>query len=347
MRAVSFALPSSSMRARLPGLALAGAIAAAATALAAAPGFAAHGLGALTLAIVLGIAVGHMPAARHAATGPGIEFAEQRLLRWGIVLYGLRLGLADLGALGASGLVIDLLMVGTTFVLAYTLGRRVFGLDHRTTVLIGAGSSICGAAAVMACAPVLRGRADEVAVAVSTVVVFGTLAMFAYPLAYPLLGLDAAGFGLYVGSTLHEVAQVVAAARPAGESAADAAVVAKLARVMLLAPFLLLLSAWDARRGGGDDAGGTRRISVPWFALGFVAVVLLHPLLALPPALVDTLLVIDAALLATAMAALGLTTHVSALRRAGTRPLALAALLLVWLAVGGLAINLAVPALAG
>ncbi len=343
MRALSFALPSSSMSARLPGLALAGAIAAAATALAAVPGFAAHGLGALTLAIVLGIAVGHMPAARHAATGPGIEFAKQRLLRWGIVLYGLRLGLADLGALGASGLVIDLLMVGTTFVLAYTLGRRVFGLDHRTTVLIGAGSSICGAAAVMACAPVLRGRADEVAVAVSTVVVFGTLAMFAYPLAYPLLGLDAAGFGLYVGSTLHEVAQVVAAARPAGESAADAAVVAKLARVMLLAPFLLLLSAWDTRRGDG----GTGRITVPWFALGFVAVVLLHPLLALPPALVDALLVIDAALLATAMAALGLTTHVSALRRAGTRPLALAALLLVWLAVGGLAINLAVPALAG
>ncbi|MCC9598465.1 MULTISPECIES: YeiH family protein [unclassified Rubrivivax] len=343
MRAVSFALPSSSMRARLPGLALAGAIAAAATALAAVPGFAAHGLGALTLAIVLGIAVGHMPAARHAATGPGIEFAKQRLLRWGIVLYGLRLGLADLGALGASGLVIDLLMVGTTFVLAYTLGRRVFGLDHRTTVLIGAGSSICGAAAVMACAPVLRGRADEVAVAVSTVVVFGTLAMFAYPLAYPLLGLDAAGFGLYVGSTLHEVAQVVAAARPAGESAADAAVVAKLARVMLLAPFLLLLSAWDARSGDG----GTGRITVPWFALGFVGVVLLHPLLALPPAAVDALLAVDTALLAMAMAALGLTTHVSALRRAGARPLALAALLLVWLAVGGLAINLAVPALAG
>ncbi|MBG6080620.1 putative integral membrane protein (TIGR00698 family) [Rubrivivax gelatinosus] len=332
-----------SMRRLLPGLALAGAIAAAATAAAGLPGFAAHGLGALTLAIVLGIAVGHAPAARRVAPGPGIEFAKQRLLRLGIVLYGLRLGLADLGALGASGLVIDLLMVGTTFALAYALGRRVFGLDHRTTVLIGAGSSICGAAAVMACAPVVRGRADEVAVAVSTVVVFGTLAMFAYPLAYPLLGLEASRFGLYVGSTLHEVAQVVAAARPLGESAADAAVVAKLARVMLLAPFLLLLSAWDARRG--DEAGGARRITVPWFALGFVAVVLLHPWLALPPALVDTLLAIDGALLAMAMAALGLTTHVSALRRAGARPLALAALLLVWLAVGGLAINVGVQAL--
>lgn len=346
MRAVSPPLFLASMRRLLPGLALAGAIAAAATALAGLPGFAAHGLGALTLAIVLGIAVGHAPAARRAAAGPGIEFAKQRLLRLGIVLYGLRLGLADLGALGASGLVIDLLMVGTTFALAYALGRRVFGLDHRTTVLIGAGSSICGAAAVMACAPVVRGRADEVAVAVSTVVVFGTLAMFAYPLAYPLLGLEASRFGLYVGSTLHEVAQVVAAARPLGESAADAAVVAKLARVMLLAPFLLLLSAWDAR-GDADDAGGARRITVPWFALGFVAVVLLHPWLALPPALVDTLLAIDGALLAMAMAALGLTTHVSALRRAGARPLALAALLLVWLAVGGLAINVGVPALAG
>jgi len=347
MRSVSPALASVPQRPLLPGLALAGAIAAAATALAALPWFAAHGLGALTLAIVLGIAVGHAPAARRAATAPGIEFAKQRLLRLGIVLYGLRLGLSDLGALGASGLAVDLLMVGTTFALACALGRRVFGLDHRTTVLIGAGSSICGAAAVMACAPVVRGRADEVAVAVSTVVVFGTLAMFAYPLAYPLLGLEAPRFGLYVGSTVHEVAQVVAAARPLGESAADAAVVAKLARVMLLAPFLLLLSAWDARRGGDDPAGGPRRITVPWFALGFVAVVLLHPLLALPPAAVDALLALDGALLAAAMAALGLTTHVSALRRAGARPLALAALLLLWLAVGGLAINLAVPALAG
>lgn len=346
MHAVSSTLVPSSLRELLPGLALAGVIAAVATALATLPWLADHGLGALTLAIVLGIAVGHTPAARHAATGPGIEFAKQRLLRLGIVLYGLRLGLTDLGALGASGLAIDLLMVGTTFALAYTLGRRVFGLDHRTTVLIGAGSSICGAAAVMACAPVVRGRADEVAVAVSTVVVFGTLAMFAYPLAYPLLGLGAPRFGLYVGSTVHEVAQVVAAARPLGENAADAAVVAKLARVMLLAPFLLLLSAWDARRGG-DEAGGRRRITVPWFALGFVAVVLLHPLLALPPAAVDALLAVDGALLAAAMAALGLTTHVSALRRAGARPLALAALLLLWLALGGLAINLAVPALAG
>ncbi|MBZ8142072.1 YeiH family putative sulfate export transporter [Rubrivivax gelatinosus] len=319
---------------------LVGALAAAAALLATRPWFAAHGLGALTLAIVLGIVCAHLPGLRTAATAPGIDFAKQGLLRAGIVLYGLRLSLADLGALGATGVAVDLLVLASTFALAMALGVRLFGLDRRTAMLIGAGSSICGAAAVMACAPVVRARSDEVAVAVATVVVFGTVAMFGYPLLYPLLGLDAAQFGLYVGSTVHEVAQVVVAARPLGEAAADTAVVAKLVRVMLLAPFLLALSAWVARdEAGPGDARG--RITVPWFAFAFVAVAALHPLLALPPAVVDALLALDTALLAAAMAALGLTTHVSAMRRAGARPLLLAALLALWLAGGGLAINLA------
>ncbi|WP_200378658.1 putative sulfate exporter family transporter [Rubrivivax gelatinosus] len=326
-------------RGRAPGLVLVGTLAAAAALLATRPWFAAHGLGALTLAIVLGIVCAHLPGLRTAAAAPGIDFAKQGLLRAGIVLYGLRLSLADLGALGATGVAVDLLVLASTFALAMALGVRLFGLDRRTAMLIGAGSSICGAAAVMACAPVVRARGDEVAVAVATVVVFGTVAMFGYPLLYPLLGLDAAQFGLYVGSTVHEVAQVVVAARPLGEAAADTAVVAKLVRVMLLAPFLLLLSAWLAHEGAGT--GGARRIAVPWFAFAFVAVAALHPLLGLPPAVVEALLALDTALLAAAMAALGLTTHVSALRRAGARPLLLAALLALWLAGGGLAINLA------
>ena len=174
--------------------------------------FRAHGLSALTLAIVLGLVVGNTLYPRVAGVmAPGVDFSRQRLLRAGIVLYGLRLTLQDIGHVGLAGVAIDAVMLTSTFGLAWLLGTRVFGLPRSTVILIGAGSSICGAAAVMATEPVARARSGEVAVAVSGVVVFGTIAMFLYPLLYPqlasLLHWSPADYGLYVGSTVHEVAQ--------------------------------------------------------------------------------------------------------------------------------------------
>jgi len=300
------------------------------------------GLSALTLAIVLGMVLAHtVPPRLRAQAAPGVELARQRVLRLGIVLFGLRLTFQDIAAVGWAGVGIDALVLASTFALALLAGRRWLRLDAPTAMLIGAGSSICGAAAVLAAAPVVKADADQVAVAVATVVVFGTLAMFGYPLLLPLLhgwGVGGSRYGLYVGSTLHEVAQVVVAARAAGEAAAGQALIAKMIRVMMLAPFLLMLSALLARRG----ATGRGRITVPWFALGFLAVAGVHSLGVLPAALVHGLLAADELLLATAMAALGLTTHVSAIRRAGRAPLLLAALLAAWLVAGGALVNGAV-----
>jgi len=158
------------------------------------------------------------------------------------------------------------------------------------------------------------------------------------------------GYGLFVGSTVHEVAQVVAAGRAVGEQAADTAVIAKMVRVMMLAPFLIVLSAWLSRRPGDSDAASARGrggIVVPWFALGFVAVAGLNSLAPLPPAAIARIVDIDTVLLSMAMAGLGLTTHVSAIRQAGARPLAMAALLFGWLVFGGLAINAGVARLWG
>ena len=154
--------------------------------------------------------------------------------------------------------------------------------------------------------------------------------------------LDQADFGVFVGSTVHEVAQVVAAGRAISPQAADAAVIAKMVRVMMLAPLLLGLSAWLAR---GRGARGTRaKIAVPWFAFGFIGMVGFNSLHLLPIWLVDALVRLDTVLLAMAMAALGLTTHASALRRAGLRPMLLASLLFAWLLGGGLLVNLGVQA---
>ena len=345
----------------LPGLALSAALAGAAVSLGRIGWLQDHGLSALTLAIVLGMLVGNTVYPRFAAaSGPGVNFSKQTLLRLGVVLYGLRLTVQDVGQVGLAGVVIDALVLGSTFALAYGVGTRWLGMDRKTVMLIGAGSSICGAAAVMAAEPVVKGRAEQVTVAVATVVIFGTLAIFLYPMLFELnqhfnlIGGGARGFGVYIGSTLHEVAQVVAAARSIGPEAADTAVIAKMVRVMMLAPFLIMLSAWLARdeaRSSASPAPHTSgqppktKLAVPGFALGFVAVVLFNSLNLLPAKVLPVMADIDTALLAMAMAALGLSTHLSAIRKAGFKPILLALILFVWLVVGGALINCWVPML--
>lgn len=323
------------------------------------PWLASHGLSALTLAIVLGMVVGNtVYPVVEGRCAEGVGLSKQKLLRLGIILYGLRLTVADIGAVGVAGVLTDVLVLGSTFALACWLGVKWLGLDRRSAMLIGAGSSICGAAAVMAAAPVLKARAEQVTVAVATVVVFGTLAMFLYPVMLnwsALAGWLPTGekaFGIYIGSTIHEVAQVVVAGRSISEAAADTAVVTKMVRVMMLAPVLLMLSVWVAGRGSDDKADGGaeqpgRRssITIPWFAFAFIGMVLFNSLQWLPVAAVGVAVQVDNFVLAMAMAALGLTTHAGALRKAGLKPLGLAAMLFVWLVIGGAAINQGVPRL--
>ena len=339
-------------RLRLPGLLGVALLAPVAMAVAELPWLKGHGLSALTVAIVLGLLIGNTVYPRVAGiAGPGVLFSKQVLLRAGIILYGLRLTFQDIANVGIAGVASDGLVLGSTFALSWWVGTRVFNLDRKTAMLIGAGSSICGAAAVMAAEPVIRGRAEQVTVAVSTVVVFGTVAIFLYPALYALgthipgWGLSSTAYGIYAGSTIHEVAQVVAAGRAVAEGAANTAVITKMVRVMMLAPFLIGLSAYLSRHPeeNADAAGAVKGpIVIPWFALGFVVVAGVNSLALLPKAVVGIALDLDTLFLAMAMTALGLTTHVSAIRAAGVKPLALAAVLFGWLIAGGLAINVLV-----
>lgn len=342
------------LRELAPGLALTGVLAFASIQLGKIGWLQSNGISALTLAIVLGMVVGNTVYPRLGAmAGAGVTFSKANLLRLGIILYGLRLTFQDIGHVGVAGVLMDVLVVASTFGLACWLGMRVFKMEREAAMLIGAGSAICGAAAVMAAEPVVRGRAAQVTVAVSTVVVFGTLAMFLYPALYALvqshgwLAMDARQYGLFTGATVHEVAQVVAAGRAVNEAAADTAVITKMVRVMLLAPFLVALSLWLARGGKASADGSKARIVVPWFAFGFVAVAGFNSLHLLPAGLQAGLVQLDTVLLAMAMAALGLTTHVSALRQAGLKPLLLALILFAWLLFGGLAIHQGVLAVLG
>ncbi|MGC3986625.1 MAG: YeiH family putative sulfate export transporter [Pseudorhodoferax sp.] len=337
-----FAAPFPPAQRLAPGLLVVLAIAAVAVTAGALPALARHGLSALTLAVLAGIVLGNSVYPRLAATAdPGVAWAKHWLLRAGIVLYGLRLSLHDIAQLGVAGVAVDAAVIVSTFALACWAGQRWLGLSREQAALIGAGSAICGAAAVLATAPVLRARGESATVAVATVVVFGTLSMLLLPLfAAPLAGWlgGMPQLGLYLGSTVHEVAQVVAAADAIDPALTGAAVVAKMVRVMLLAPFLLALSLW-AVRSARTTGAAPGPIAIPWFALGFLAVVVLGSLLPVPAPLRAALLWLDQLLLATAMAALGLGTHWRLVRRAGVRPLLLAALLFGWLVVGGGLLN--------
>ncbi|KXS33512.1 MAG: Uncharacterized protein AWT59_0393 [Candidatus Gallionella acididurans] len=319
------------------GILLAGAIATAALVAAQLPWVLHLGLSSLTLSIVFGIVAGNTifsMIAPHTATG--VDFSKNMLLRAGIILYGFRITFQQIAGVGWEGILIDLLMVTLTLFLAVQLGKRVFKLDYQSSILIGAGSAICGAAAVMATEPVVRGQAHKVSVAVATVVVFGTLAMFTYPLLFPYLHLSEKYYGIFVGSTIHEVAQVVAAGRSVSDAAASTAVIEKMLRVMMLAPFLLVLSSFSQ---GDEKAGSKPHITIPWFAVLFIAASAVNSLHFLPAQLVNALIQVDNVLLTTAMAALGLRTHVGAIRQAGVKPLLLATLLFAFLTIGGYTIN--------
>ncbi|MGP3592455.1 YeiH family protein [Vagococcus sp. WN89Y] len=327
-----------------PGLLLSLVITAFALWLGSIPAVAGVGLSALTLAILMGMIIGNTLYPKiHAHCDGGVLFAKQHLLRLGIILYGFRLTFSQIAEVGVSGIVIDVLTLSSTFFIACLLGQKVFGLDKKTSWLIGAGSSICGAAAVLATEPVVKAEASKVTVAVATVVIFGTLAIFVYPAMYPLLTqwFSPETYGIFIGSTVHEVAQVVAAGHGVSPDAENSAVIAKMLRVMMLAPFLVLLAARVKQLSPAQGAEKSK-LTIPWFAVGFIAVAVFNSFHLLPQSVVNAINTLDTLLLAMAMAALGLTTHVSALKNAGAKPLVMGLLLFIWLMVGGGAINLAV-----
>jgi uncharacterized integral membrane protein (TIGR00698 family) len=303
----------------------------------------------LTIGIVLGIIVGNSVFSRIATrTDVGVDYAKSILLKAGVILFGFRITFAQVAGVGWHGLLTDVVMLVGTFILAVQLGKRVFKLDEQTTILIGAGSSICGAAAVMATEPVIKAQAHKVSVAVATVVVFGTLSMFAYPIMFEFMGLSEHAYGVFVGSTIHEVAQVVAAGTAVSANAADTAVIEKMLRVMMLAPFLVGLSFWQSKKHANIHAQGSEHksgITIPWFAVLFIVASGIHSLPIIPQVATSAIVWFDNILLTIAMVALGLRTHVGAIRQAGIKPLLLAGCLFLFLTLGGFAINVGIAQL--
>lgn len=271
----------------------------------------------------------------------GITFSAKKILRFAIVFYGFRITFQQIAEVGVEGFLVSLIMLSTTFVLGTWVGQRFFKMDRDTSMLSASGASVCGAAAVLATEPVLKAEEHKAAIAVSMVVLFGTIAMFLYPALYNMgiFDMSAKEFGIYVGGTIHEVAQVVAvpASVPgASEEMANAAVIVKMTRVIMIAPMLILLGIYlslSAKKSGGE-AGGVKLV-IPWFAVYFIGMAGFNSLGIVPQNIVALINQIDTFLLTMAMTALGIGTVFAKFKGLGLAPIYTAGTMFLWLVIGG------------
>jgi uncharacterized integral membrane protein (TIGR00698 family) len=311
------------------------------------------GISPLVIGIVIGIFYANTLHNRvPTAWGTGITFSAKKILRFAIVFYGFRITFGEIIDVGMDGFLVSLIMLSSTFILGSYIGMKLFKMDRDTSMLTASGASVCGAAAVLATEPVLKAQEHKTAIAVSMVVLFGTISMFLYPVMYAAIIEPATGFlhmspqqfGIYVGGTIHEVAQVVAVpASIAGtpEDMANSAVIVKMTRVIMIAPLLIVLGiylSYTARAEGGKG-NGKMKLVIPWFAVYFIGVAGFNSLHLVPQNAVDIINEIDTFLLTMAMTALGMGTIFSKFRGLGLAPIYTALGMFVWLVVGGFVVT--------
>lgn len=267
---------------------------------------------------------------------PGIQFCSKKILRLGIILYGFRLTFQDVLNVGIAGILIDCIVVSVIIIGGVYIGK-LLKMDKDIALLTSVGSGICGAAAVLGAESTIQTKPYKTAVAVATVVIFGTLSMFIYPIAYKsgLLDLTPEQMGIYSGATLHEVAHTVGAGNAMGEQISNIAIIVKMIRVMLLVPVLLILGFIKSNKDSGATKG---KLSIPWFAIGFLAVIGFNSFNLLPTDAVDAINYIDTFLLTMAMVALGAETSIDKFKKAGAKPFILAFCLYIMLLGGGYAL---------
>lgn len=267
----------------------------------------------------------------------GVKFCSKRLLRFAVALYGFRLTFQQIADVGLIGLFASLIVVVLTMLVGTAIGSYLLKMDRATSFLTAIGAAICGAAAVLAAETVIKAKPSQASVALLTVVLFGTIAMFAYPAMYQagLLHMSPAEYGVYTGATVHEVAHVVAAGNAVGPVAGEISVIVKMTRVMMLAPVLLIIGLFLAKQQITPDGESHLRIPVPWFAFGFIACVGINSLGVIPPNATDLIVKFDIFLLTMAMTALGMETSLKEVKAMGLRPFVLAGVLFIWLLLGG------------
>ena len=282
-----------------------------------------YGASAMLFALLLGMALNFL--GQEGKTVPGIQFAASIILRTGVALLGLRITFGDIAALGLPTTLWVIASVVLTILFGAAAVRLTFSQRH-FGVLTGGAVAICGASAALAIAAILPKHPHherDTSFAVIGVTALSTIAMVVYPIIVSLLGLDAKDAGIFIGATIHDVAQVVGAGYSVSKEAGDTATIVKLLRVAMLLPVIVCLTIIMRRAHNGQDATTQRPPLLPWFVALFAALVALNSCVALPkPALVFASEASRIALV-MAIAAIGMRTALKDLAALGWRPVAL------------------------
>lgn len=293
----------------------------------------------LVLAILVGIAVRSLMGRRETLE-PGIEFGAKPLLEVAIVLLGATVNLAAIGGAGAVVIAVVLLIVVGSIMAGFVIGR-LMGLSPRLSLLIACGNSICGNSAIVAVAPVIDARREEVAAALAFTAVLGIAIVVGLPLAQAWLGLSIPQYGAMAGLTVYAVPQVLAAAAPGGLAAIQAGTLVKLMRVLMLGPVILTLGFLERRRGSRQVSKPA--VLLPWFIVGFIVLATIRSLGLVPESLMGIPPLLASGLTVVAMAGLGLSVDIRAVASAGGRVIVAASLSLIVLLAGSYAAILALP----
>ena len=332
----------SPLRAALPGLLLCAAVSAAGLALAAGEAalFGQAWIDALVLAILLGAAIKTFHGV-DARFQPGIEVGAKLLLEIAVVLLGASVSAAALLGQGLALVAGIALLVALAIVVGYAICRAL-ALPPKMALLVACGNAICGNSAIAAVAPVIDAEGRDVAAAIAFTAVLGVLVVLALPLLARPLGLSPAQYGMFAGLTVYAVPQVLAATAPVSAASAHVGTLVKLLRVLMLGPVVLVLSLLDRQKARQEARQEVRRPALsellPWFIGGFVALLALRSLGAIPQALLGPAHEAAGFLTLMSMAALGLGVDARAVLRAGPR--VAAAVVLSLLALGGLGLGL-------
>ncbi|MDN3988788.1 YeiH family protein [Zwartia vadi] len=330
-------------RDRINGVLFVGLLAAAVTQLAGVAFVKTLGFSPLVVGIVCGMLYGNfLRGTMPAEWGVGVHFTARRMLRVAVAFYGLNISIQQIIEVGLPGLVVSVGIVLGVLILGTLIGTKLLKLDRDTAMLTSAGSAVCGAAAVLAFESTLKAAPHKAAVAVATVVLFGTISMFLYPILYQAgwFGMDPRAFGIFLGGSVHEVAQVVASASNIDAATTEVATIVKMTRVALLVPVLIILGIWLRHTAiAKAEAGAPRpKLPIPWFAIGFLVLALINSANVIPPNVLQALRTLDIFVLTMAMTALGIETRFTQIRQAGPRVVALGVILFILLAFGGYAL---------
>jgi len=275
----------------------------------------------MLFALLLGIAVNFL--SQDPRCRPGIEFASKTVLRLGVALLGMRITFGQVESLGVGPLLLTAAAVALTILFGWLLARHT-RLGEAFGVLTGGAVAICGASAALAIAAVLPKSPTHERDTVMTVVAvttLSTIAMVLYPLVAHAIGLDAHASGIFLGATIHDVAQVVGAGYSVSTEAGDTATIVKLFRVALLLPVVLLVSL-RFRASAGMDAGGVRPPLLPMFLVAFAVLVAVNSSGYVPTAVAAAVQAASGWCLVTAIAALGTKTSLGDLAKVGWKPIA-------------------------